>query len=155
MAPQPKLSRDRLCRFAGVKRRTHLLWTSKRNGLLPDKKEWREVDLIRAAQLGAVWEALGPSRARAAWAHVRNDLPKFADFLELVYVESGERAQLAVSPEELAALIPRSEPVVVVDLAEPMRLAKEKYASFKERQTGAGASAERSAAAQLPRERAS
>jgi hypothetical protein len=154
MTSQPKLSRDRLCRFAGVKRRTHLLWT-KNDDLLPNKAEWGEVDLIRAAQLGAVWSALGPSGARAAWADVSEELPNFGGYLELVYSEDDEAAWVAKSPRELSKLVPRGVSVVVVDLASPMQTAKDRYAGYKERRSDRREVPARSAPARLRKERAS
>jgi hypothetical protein len=152
---KPALSRERLCKHAGIKRRTHLLWT-RNDELLPNKESWGELDLIRAAQLGVVWSALGPSAARIAWQDVRGDLPVSGEFVELIYALDAERATIATSAEELARLLPRGSTTIVVDLAAPMRTAKERYAEVKKRSGGRSEVAARPQAARLPdREKAS
>lgn len=132
-----QLSRERLCKLAGVKRRTHLLWTQ--SGLLPDKLQWGERDAMRAAQLGALWTALGPSAARAAWYGLASELPPFPKYLQAIYRPDRETADLATSAEQLLELLPRGVPVVIVDLATPAQAAKDGYAELKARSVTAAA----------------
>lgn len=126
-----QLSRERLCKLAGVKRRTHLLWTQ--SGLLPDKVQWGERDAIRAAQLGALWAALGPSAARFAWYGIESELPAFPKYLHAIYRPDREAAALVTSPEQLLEQLPRGVPVVVIDLATAAHEVKERFAELKAR----------------------
>lgn len=123
------IPRERVCQLAGVERGRHRRWQEA--GLLGKKDRYGEIDVIKAAALDELWRTLKPSGARMVWSQIVGDLGIPCPDLEVVVRPADYRAQIARSGEELAEVLPRGEPVIVVSLHGRIEQARERLRSFR------------------------
>lgn len=123
------LDRTRLCELAKVPRGKHIRWTKDR--LLASKQDYGELDLIRAAILDELTRVVGPSLAKTAWLQVEGDLDVIAPYLQVIMCTTTKRAYLVHDSTELDRLLPRNEPVIVVELGERIEEARSRLREFR------------------------
>jgi hypothetical protein len=108
-------SQARLCELAQVRRGKHRRWLAAK--LLRKKGRYVLADVMRAALLDEINEALKPQAARSVWLAIREEIGIPGKRLELLVTLSTHKAQLVRSDAELAKLIPHGDPVVLLDLS--------------------------------------
>jgi hypothetical protein len=123
------LPRERLCLLAGVERGRHRRWLDA--DLLPEKRLYGEVDLVRAAALDELSKVLKARTARRVWRQVGADLGLPGAYLEVVVRKADSHAVLVRAASELAPAIPRSEELTVVSLHDRIRIARERFTGYK------------------------
>jgi hypothetical protein len=123
------LDRTRLCELAKVARGKHIRWTKDR--LLTAKQEYGEFDLIRAAILDELTLVVKPSLAKTAWLQVEKDLDAITPNLQVIVCTTTKRAYAVHDSSDLDRLLPRNEPVIVVELAERVKQARSRLREFR------------------------
>jgi hypothetical protein len=123
------LDRTRLCELAKVPRGKHIRWTKDR--LLAAKQEYGELDLIRAAILDELTRLVKPSLAKTAWLQVEKDLNTLTPRLQVMISTTTKRAYVIRDGTQLDRLLPRNEPVIVVELAERVEEARSRLREFR------------------------
>jgi hypothetical protein len=123
------LDRTRLCQLAKVPRGKHIRWTKDR--LLASKQEYGELDLIRAAILDELTRVVKPSLAKTAWLQVEKDLDTLAPRLQIMVSTTTKRACIIQDGTRLDRVLPRNEPVIVVELAERVEEARSRLREFR------------------------
>jgi hypothetical protein len=125
------LPRERLCQLAGVERGRHRRWLDE--GLLPAKRRYGEIDLVKAAALDELALVLKPRSAKIVWLTIAQDLGIPGPWLEVVVRQADLESRLARSADELIAAMPRNEPVVVVSLHGRIADVRERLRAFRTR----------------------
>jgi hypothetical protein len=123
------LDRTRLCQLARVPRGKHIRWTKDR--LLAAKQEYGELDLIRAAILDELTRVVRPSLAKAAWLQVERDLDTLTPHLQVIVSTTTKRASIVQDSTQLDRMLPRNEPVIVVELAGRVEEARSRLREFR------------------------
>jgi hypothetical protein len=123
------LDRTRLCELAKVPRGKHIRWTH--DHLLASKLRYGELDLIRAAILDELTRVVKPSLAKTAWLQVEAGLDTIGPYLQVMVCTTTKRAYLVHSSAELDQLLPRNEPVIVVELGERIEEARNRLREFR------------------------
>lgn len=127
-ADDSPLTRARLCELAEVERAKHARWQER--GFLRRRRRYGLLDLLQAAQLDELGQALGPKASASVWLQVCGELGVAGRRLEVVTNLATLQAALARSDSELAAALPRSERVMVVDLSARSIRARERLFTF-------------------------
>lgn len=123
------LDRTRLCELAKVPRGKHIRWTH--DHLLAAKQHYGELDLIRAAILDELTSVVKPSLAKTAWLQVEAGLDTIGPYLQVMVCTTTKRAYLVHNSAELDQLLPRNEPVIVVELGERIDKARSRLREFR------------------------
>ncbi len=123
------LDRTRLCQLAKVPRGKHIRWTKDR--LLATKQEYGELDLIRAAILDELTRVVKPSLAKTTWLQVEKDLNTLTPHLQVMVCTTTKRAYSIQDSTQLDRLLPRNEPVIVIELAERVEEARSRLREFR------------------------
>jgi hypothetical protein len=131
------LPRERLCQLAGVERGRHRRWQTE--GLLARKRRYGEIDVIKAAALDELWGTLRPTAGKIVWPQIAGDLGIPGGSLDVVVRVADYEATIARSADELAAALPRGEPVVVVSLHARIEEARVRLRTFRTRASTSGA----------------
>jgi hypothetical protein len=108
-------SRARLCQLAKVERGKHRRWLAL--DLLRTKRHYAPADVMRAALLDEINEALKPQATKSIWQSIRDEIGIPGNRLDLVVTLSTLKAQLVRSDPELLASLPRGEEVLIIDLS--------------------------------------
>jgi|SRR6188768_3139432 len=127
-ADDNSLTRARLCELAEVERAKHARWQER--DLLRRRRRYGLLDLLQAAQLDELGQALGPKASASVWLQVRGELGVAGRRVEVVTNLATLQAALARSDTELAAALPRGERVMVVDLSARSVRARERLCTF-------------------------
>lgn len=123
------LDRTRLCELAKVPRGKHIRWTQ--DQLLASKQRYGELDLIRAAILDELTRVVKPSLAKTAWLQVEAGLDAIGPYLQVLVCTTTKRAHLVHNSTELDQMLPRNEPVIVVELGERIAEARNRLREFR------------------------
>ncbi len=123
------IDRTRLCHLAQVSRGKHIRWTKEE--LLTAKREYNELDLIRAATLDELTLIAKPSVARTAWLQIEQNIDVLKPDLQVVIAPTTERAHAIHDGKELDLLLPRNEPVIVIALHERIEQARTRLREFR------------------------
>lgn len=144
------VARSRLCELAGVEPRKHRRWIDA--GLLPEKKFYGRLDLIRALGVDELAQQVGPKSMRAVWGQIAQDLAIPSHQLDIIVDLSQDQAWFAATPGELAKQIPRNTKIVVVDVATRAKSALIRFDAYQQRHvsgSGIGGKAKSSSATDL------
>ena len=122
------LPRSSVCDLAETERARHRRWQDA--GLLVRKDTYGRLDVLRAAALEHVWAQVGPSRATAVWGQIEAELGVPGATLDVVVDPATRQAVLARNPEELARVLPRDRPLLVIDLGARVRRASTRLEGY-------------------------
>jgi len=123
--------RIRLCELANVEPRKHRRWIDAH--LIPEKKLYSRLDLIRALSLNELANRVGPKSMRAVWGQIGQHLAIPSRQLDIIVDLSQDQAWVASTPGELAKQLPRNTKIVVVDVATPAKLALSRFDAYRRR----------------------
>jgi hypothetical protein len=123
--------RIRLCELAEVEPLKHGRCNPAK--LIPEKKLYGRLDVIRAISLDELCIRVGPKSMRAVWPQVAQELVIPSRQLDIVVDLSQDEAWLATTPGELAKGLPRNTKVVVVDVAVRAKRALARLDAYQQR----------------------
>ena len=122
-----RLSGSRICEISGVNRQTRDRWVD--HGLLRKSDSYDQLDLIEVVVLKLLLSTLRKKEAKLAWMRVRPQLRELMPGPQLTLVWDGQRraAELALTDDQVVALIRHGRPVQVVDLGTPIEQGREAF----------------------------
>ncbi len=127
------MPRIRLCELAEVEPRKHGRWLD--HGLIPRKKLYGRLDLIRALSLDELGIRVGPKSMRAVWGQISHELVIPSRQLDVIVDLAQDEAWVATTPGGLAKKLPRNTKIVVVDVAARAERALARFDAYIQRHT--------------------